>query len=97
MTADLRYLSEEIVEEGSLYICAGYLQREHGWSMDKFRDVNHELSGDMICGYYRYSGNNDFIDVKLEDIDFGDPESLKEINFSPGERAWDFYGKHHPG
>jgi hypothetical protein len=95
MSEDFRYLSEEIIEEGNLYICANFLQSEHGWTLMKFRDVNLQLNREKVCTYYKYSNSDDFIDVDIEEIDFSSIDSLKDINFYPSQEAWDYYKKYH--
>jgi aminopeptidase C len=97
MSEDFRYLSEEIIEEGNLYICVNFLQNEHGWTLMKFRDVNIELSRGNVCSYYKYSNSDYFIEVIIEEINFEYMDSLKEINFHPSQETWEYYKKYHSG
>ncbi|MDO5642492.1 MAG: hypothetical protein Q4G26_08940 [Paracoccus sp. (in: a-proteobacteria)] len=77
------YLLAEIAEEGDLYISFAYLHNNFGWNSDAFKRALLCLMPEHIAGFYIYSDKNNPVGISLEEMDFGDANSLKGVNFLP--------------
>ena len=57
----IKYLLEEILEEGSLYICFKYLEGAYGVCIKEFKDIIMSFYNKGICEFYIYGHNNEII------------------------------------
>ena len=86
------YLHEEIVEEGDIYICFKYLEKNYDWNLENYAEKLKKYTERNICTFYKYV-DDEPEDIPFNHISFKEENSLKGINFLPSDTAWEILRK----